>query len=182
MNLSKVTIGSGAGFVANTMKPLCGVQLNNITKNVSSQAVVGSGLELYAGCPVSLKNKSDVNGNVLKISAVGTDKSTIHGFLLKSTNEVVEIGSDVGAVVEGQIASVALFGSGIEVYLPCDATLQDVDTTTKMKWNDGKLVKDDAGTDALPLTIAGGVIDAQKISNTAGVVSIADTKAIRVRL
>lgn len=182
MDLSKVSVNSGANFVSSTMKPLCGVQLNNITKNVSSQALVGAdNLNLYAGAPVTLNNKSDIAGNVLKITALATAKAGIDGFVLKSTNEVVDLGSEVGAPVKGQIVSVATFGSGIEVYLPCDATLQNVTLSTKAKWDNGKLVKGDDAT-ALPITILGGVIDAQTIKNNAGAVSIQDTKAIRVRL
>lgn len=185
MDLSKVTVNSGANFVSSTMKPLCGVQLNNVTKNVSSQALVSAdNLNLYAGAPVTLNNKSDIAGNVLKITALATAKAGIDGFLLKSTNEVVDLGSEVGVPVKGQIVSVATLGSGIEVYLPCDATLQDVTISTAVKWDSGKLVKDATanGTDNLPITILGGVVDAQKIENNAGVVSIKDTKAIRVRL
>lgn len=181
MDLSKVSVNSGANFVSSTMKPLCGVQLNNVTKNVSSQALVGAdGLNLYAGAPVTLKNKSDIAGNVLKITALATADANVNGFVLKSTNEVVDLGNEAGAPVKGQIISVATFGSGIEVYLPCDATLQDVTLGTGVKLANGVLVKSD--TPSLPITILGGVIDAQKIENNAGVVSIKDTKAIRVRL
>lgn len=180
MDLSKVSVNSGANFVSSTMKPLCGVQLNNITKNVSSQALVGDNLNLYAGAPVTLKNKSDIAGNVLKITALATAGANVNGFVLKSTNEVVDLGNEAGAPVKGQIISVATFGSGIEVYLPCDATLQDVTLGTGVKLANGVLVKSD--TPSLPITILGGVIDAQKIENNAGVVSIKDTKAIRVRL
>lgn len=185
MDLSKVSTNSSANFVSSTIKPLCGVQLNNVTKNVSTQAVVSAdSIYLYAGAPVTLKNKSNINGNVLSISAVATSKDTLDGFVLKSTNEVVDLGAEIGVPVKGQIVSVATLGCGIEVYLPCDSTLQDVAISSKVKWDTTSncLVSDTAGTDALPITILGGVIDAQTITNTSGVAGIKDTKAIRVRL
>lgn len=181
MDLSKVSVASGGGFVANTMKPLCGVQLNNITKSVSSQALVAID-SVTAGQPVTLNNKSDVAGNVLKISAISTATANVNGFALHSTNELVDLGSEVGVAVKGQIISVATFGSGIEVYLPCDASLQNVALGTDIEYDFATKCLKKGTAPALPITILGGVVDAQVIEVTGGVASVKDTKAIRVRL
>lgn len=183
MDLSKVSVNSSAGFVANTLKPICGVQLNNITKSVSSQAYVGVD-SVSAGQPVTLKNKSEVGGNVLNISAVSTAVANLNGFALQSANELVDLGSEVGVAVKGQIIRVGTFGSGIEVYLPCDATLQDVTLDSGVTYDFTNKVLKKAGTSdtAISVTILGGVVDGQVVDVTGGVAKLKDTKAICVRL
>lgn len=167
------------GFLTTSYQNLCGTQTNNLTKNVSIQAIVGEGLTLYTGCPVTMQTSS--NGEV-KITGIATESSQVNGFVLNSTNRICN-DNQVGIHYEGQIVSVAPLGCGIEMFLPCYDDLEDSFVTTPIRLFNGKLTQDDnRGNPTLPIKLIGGVIDAESFYIENGEIGIENTKAIKVRL
>lgn len=187
-SLNAVGNYNGKSFLgSHSQRPICGVFLRDLYKGSLSQAKVGAGLNVYPGCPVQIKNqtnttrvaKSGLNPNVLLITALASGTAAVSGFVLESPTDVLQFGEVAPSAVEGQVVNVALLGSGVELYLPCNDTALNISMETKLVWDfttKGLIVG--AGT----ITPLGPVIDGVKYVETSGAISYAETKCIRVRL
>ena len=182
MGKYNVVGNANGGFVgSSSFKPIAGQVLRNMYIFKVNQAKVGDTANLVAGQPVKLTNANGgtagagLSPNVLLAENI-TDATDISGFVVESPSDVLEIGGSVPKPQPGQIVNVALLGSGIEIYLPCDDTLQNVNINSKASWDKdtGKLKKDPAGT----ISILGGVVDG--IVYNAVDASLANTQASKV--
>lgn len=182
MGKYNVVGNANGGFVgSSSFKPIAGQVLRNIYSFKLNQAKVADAANLVAGQPVKLTNANGgvagagLSPNVLLAENI-TEATDISGFVIESPSDVVEIGGKVPKPQAGQVVSVALLGSGVEIYLPCDDSLQNVNINSKASWDKdiGKLKKDPAGT----ISILGGVVDG--IVYSAIDASLAETKASKV--
>lgn len=169
------------GFVANSQKPIAGQVVRNAFLFQLKQAVIADGADLNVGDPVKLTNTSGVGGNVLKAESI-TATTDISGFIVESANDVVEIGDDVAKPREGQVAQVALIGSGAELYLPCETDLNNVNTNTPVTYDTiKKVIKKDTGA-GIGIKVVGGVVDGIRYTTTSGKATTANAKVVKVKL
>lgn len=180
---------NGKSFLGSrSQRPICGVFLRDLYKGSLSQAKVGSGLKVYPGVPVQIKNQTSttsanngLNPNVLLITALAAkDSVATSGFVLESPTDVLQFGETAPSAVEGQIVNVALLGSGVELYLPCKDAVLNIEMIKRLDWDfvAGALDVSATGT-IIPL---GPVVDGIKYVNSSGSIVYAETKCIRVRL
>lgn len=176
---------ANGGFLGtSSFKPIAGHVVRDLFIFRLNQAKVTGGA-IAPATPVKLVNSNGgkagegLSPNVFVASAPAAT-TDISGFLVASPNDVLEIGSGVAIAQEGQIAQVAVIGSGIEIYLPCDDTLQNVNINSKAEWDitSGKLKLSDTGN----ISIVGSVVDGITYSVSNGVGTTIDSKVILVKL
>lgn len=180
-NYNQVNQLSG-GFIANSQKPIAGQVVRNAFLFQLKQAVVANGADLNVGDPVKLTNTSGVGGNVLKAEKPAA-VADISGIIVESANDVVEIGDDVAKPREGQVAQVALIGSGIELYLPCEADLNNVNTNTLVTYDFvKKTIKKNTAGAGIGIKVVGGVVDGIRYTTINGKATTANAKVVKVKL
>lgn len=190
LNMNAVGNYNGKSFLGtHSQRPICGVFLRDLYKGALSQAKVGTGLKVYPGVPVQIKNqtnttrspKSGLNPNVLLITALSAQGGAgISGFVLESPTDVLQFGEIAASALEGQVVNVALIGSGVELYLPCKDDVLNVEVEKKLVWDFAEQALG-TGADGI-VTPLGPVVDGIKYVNTGGSIGYAETKCIRVRL
>jgi hypothetical protein len=181
---------------ANSAAPLCGRVINLFSYSSKlKQAKIANGITdkvILAGLPAQVDNRvgapgtnqnAGFNADVLEITALGTLTANIAGFVLAGAEDMINTDGGIGYPHVGMMANLALLGSGIETWLPCDAALANVSMLTPVCWASGVLTAT-LGTDtALPIHLLSSVIDGyyQKV-DTNGYVNWTACKCIRVQL
>lgn len=180
---------TGKSFLgSNSAKPICGHFLRDLFRGDISQARVDTDDILCPGSPIQVKNSTGsvsnagkgLNPNVLSISKLSTSAAEVSGFLLESPTDILSFGETAARPYKNQVVNIALVGSGVEVYLPADDSLLNIDVGSKLVWDftSNSLKVGAAGT----ITPLSPVVDGVRYVNGGGAISFADTKCIRVRL
>lgn len=189
MGKYNVVGNANGGFLgSSSARPIAGHIARNMFIFRLNQAKVADGANLAPALPAKLTNANGgkagagLSPNVL-LAENATSADDISGFVVASPNDVLEIGGGVPKPQEGQVTFVALIGSGIEMYLPCDDTLQNVNVNTKAKWDttNNKLTKATDG-DAGVVSILGGVVDGVTYKISGDFANTVDSKVILVKL
>lgn len=189
LEINKVGNYNGKSFLgSNSAKPICGHFLRDLYRGEISQAKVVTDDIVFSGCPVEIKNSAyttsnagkAMNPNVLSITKKATADGEVSGFVLEAPTDILQFGEVAARPLKNQVTNVALLGSGVEVYLPADASLVGIAMNSKLKWSfdDNALKVDATGT----ITPLGVVVDGVKYKEDNGAVVFEDCKVIKVRL
>lgn len=172
-------------------KPICGQYLDNFYKNSLVQARLDIADAVAPGQAVNIKTANTsggagngLNPNVLIISSVADTSNAFEGFLLASETDVLHDDETAPRPVKSQIVNVAILGSGQELYLPCDASLQNKDITTAVYWDvaNAQLTTTSTNNVLLNITLLSNVVDGVQYKIVSGKCNFADTKCIKVRI
>lgn len=181
--------------------PLCGVIQNKYEDftnfgQYKYNIAAGSG-QAVAGDPVKVVNQigSTANANAIEslnavtgeIKQKATTIAELDGFLCQSPTDIVPLQGGEAYPVAGFLSYVALLGSGIDLYLPCDTTLINVDFNTRVTWDfiNGVLTKAIVGTDQpIIARIKSAVVNAKELvyNDTTKMASWQDCTGILVEL
>lgn len=185
----------------NSYKPMVGTILNKLDRFADYSQFLyniaaGSG-QAVAGDPVKIKNRvgSTVNTNTMQnFNAIGGEiyakadsVLTIDGFLMSSPTDVVPAVGGEAIPQKGFLSFAALFGSGIETYLPADSSLQNANYASALTYDTsaGTVKVATTGTDVvLPIRMKSGYVDGQKLvyDNGTGKATFEDCKVVLVAL
>lgn len=168
----------------NSAKPICGVVIKtsgerNLTEaKISAQAVACSPLKIsFNGAA------TNAGTGLAPYTAEATPNAQApNGFLIDSPTFVQETGHEAPQAQAKQIVYTALFGSGVEVYLPCDNTLSNWDGAAAIGWDDTNKCLKVGATPTIPVKIRSRVVNGIKTKNDSGVIKYADTPCVRVIL
>ena len=160
-----------------------------------TQAKYNSTTQVVAGDPVIVVNQVGTTADEVAIenmNALGaeiTDKATamtdISGFIVKSETDVVPLAGGEAYPVKGFLSFVAMLGSGAELYLPADSTLEGVNVNSAVTYDFSNkcLVKARVGTDVeLPVRIKSALVNAKQLVYSGGTATWTDCKAVLVQL
>lgn len=142
-------LGKGEAFFPATGVALCGFSQNQYNVSATTlQAKIGA-LEpskLLPCTPVIINNdNTEANGTgnmtgfnpktfvISKAAASASD--VIDGFILESPQNIVDSSGNAGLPLEHGVVPIAKIGSGIEVFLPCNANLVNVSLSTALYWD-----------------------------------------------
>ena len=197
LNFNQVGTYNGKFLSPNSALPICGVVLFDMYKNNLQQVYNNVSTQpLTWGMPVTIKTQQTTNStnagkafnpNVLLADAISTENNNLNGFVVKSVTDILMPQDEAPASRQSQISYVATFGSGIELYLPCDTTLMNVETSAIDKNNTFDYNFTDytlkAGT-AFSITLKSNVVDGivTYYDTSTQSVKIKNTKCIKVRL
>ena len=197
LNFNQVGTYNGKFLSPNSALPICGVVLFDMYKNNLQQVYNNVSTQpLTWGLPVTIKTQQTTNStnagkafnpNVLVATAISTENNNLNGFVVKSVTDILLPQDEAPASRQSQISYVATFGSGIELYLPCDQTLMNVETSAIDKNNtfdyDFTNFNLKAGT-AFSITLKSNVVDGlvTYYDSSTQSVKIKNTKCIKVRL
>ena len=197
LNFNQVGTYNGKFLSPNSALPICGVVLFDMYKNNLQQVYNNVSTQpLTWGMPVTIKTQQTTNStnagkafnpNVLLATALSTENNNLNGFVVKSVTDILLPQDEAPASRQSQISYVATFGSGIELYLPCDQTLMNVETSAIDKNNtfdyDFTNFNLKAGT-AFSITLKSNVVDGivTYYDSSTQSVKIKNTKCIKVRL
>ena len=197
LNFNQVGTYNGKFLSPNSALPICGVVLFDMYKNNLQQVYNNVSTQpLTWGMPVTIKTQQTTNStnagkafnpNVLVATAISTENNNLNGFVVKSVTDILLPQDEAPASRQSQISYVATFGSGIELYLPCDQTLMNVETSAIDKNNtfdyDFTNFNLKAGT-AFSITLKSNVVDGlvTYYDSSTQSVKIKNTKCIKVRL
>lgn len=142
-------IPQGEAFKSATGVALCGFRQNQYTIGAfTTQAKIGNldPKTLLSCTPVSIKNdNAEANGTdmftgfnpktfaVEKAVASNTDK--IDGFILEDGMYVTDEAGNAGIPLEHGTVQVGKIGSGVQVFLPANANLVNVNLSTVLYWD-----------------------------------------------
>ena len=183
LDINKVENFNNSFVGFSSQKPICGHFLNDMFKHNISQAKVNTQEVIYPGIPVQIKNydSSQLNNlNVLNITKKAENANELDAFILSSPTDVVLFGNQVALPLYTQIINVALIGSGVELYLPADASLADVSVSSKLLW--------DFTTQTLKvldlgyITLLSPIVDGIRYIEKDGKVIYENTKCVKVRI
>ena len=175
--------------------PLVGQILNKYEDfgNLSQVKFNSSGL--VAGNPVTVKNQVGATANEVaienmnsvcgEITGEATTNNNLDGFLVSSETDVVPLAGGEAYPVAGFLSFVALLGSGINLYLPADSTLEGVSLNTPIAYDFSNhvLKRATVGTDVeLPIRLKSALVAAKKLTYSGGVASWGDCTAVLVEL
>lgn len=172
------------GFLGtNSQKPIVGVVGSDFYKLSLNQYKVATGTGSSIIAPGEAVNVL-VNSNEIY---AGSNDGNNCGFLVHNQSDVVEAGSTAPIAQKGQIVNVALFGSGIEIYLAVNDGLSSTNiySVGTFYWDaTNKCVTNNATNATLNITMLTGVVDGVKVSydDTTGVASFVATKCARFRI
>ena len=197
LNFNQVGTYNGKFLSPNSALPICGVVLFDMYKNNLQQVYNNVSTQpLTWGMPVTIKTQQTTNPanagkafnpNVLVATAISTENNNLNGFVVKSVTDILLPQDEAPASRQSQISYVATFGSGIELYLPCDQTLMNVETSAIDKNNtfdyDFTNFNLKAGT-AFSITLKSNVVDGvvTYYDSSTQSVKIKNTKCVKVRL
>lgn len=170
---------------SSSFKPIAGHVLRNIYLFQLNQAKVATGANLVPAMPAKITNEFGGNPNeglapnVFLVTNI-TEASDISGFVVESPTDVLEVGGSVPKPQEGQVIQVALLGSGLEIYLPCDNSLQNVNVNSKAIWDTttNKLKLSEDGN----ISIVSGVVDGITYQVDGNFAKTIDSKVVKVKL
>lgn len=152
IDVNKVGNYNGKSFLGNSSaKPIVGIPLRTIYSYDITQGklTLGASGPIPPGSPIKATNKVDsttssgkaLNPNVLKIESAGKD-ADVSGFLLVNETDILDFGATAPRAYDGQIVNVALLGSRVEIYLPVDTTVAEINVNSKLAWDfTGKVLK-----------------------------------------
>lgn len=192
MGFNSVGNYNGSFLGSSSAKPICGKFLSDFYKLSLQQAILNIDDTVAPGIAVNIKNTAHsgtpagagLNPNVLTISSVANTTEAFEGFLLASETDVLLDGDKAAHPVKGQIVNVAVLGSGIELYVPCDASVGGKDITTAVYWDvaNNQLTTTADGNVLLDVTMLSPVIDGVKFVMNNGACEYANTKCVRIKL
>ena len=191
----------GGSFRGNSSDvPMCGIIINRFenSENVAQfkyDIAAGAG-QAVAADPVTVSNQaggtsdyaiSGLNALCGTISAKATTVATTSGFLAQSPTDIVPSAGGEAYPVSGFLPYVALLGSKLRMWLPCDSTLKDVSMQQALAYDFTHGELSAAGgsyTTILPVRLLSAPVDAKKLvySNSTGLATWTDCKAVMVEL
>lgn len=127
-------------FQKNTSRPIAGTCVYSAFTNPLQQAKMSDTCTLQ-GWAVALTNDTlspnsnngmGLAGNVLTATKATT---SINGFVVDCASVMSCDTNDFPRLCKNQVGYVAVIGSGAKIYLPADASLQNVDVDTALKWD-----------------------------------------------
>lgn len=197
VNFNQVGTYNGKFLSPNSALPICGVVLFDMYKNNLQQVYNNVNTQpLTWGLPVTIKTQQTTNPanagkafnpNVLVLEAIANSNNSLNGFVVKSVTDILMPQDEAPASRQSQISYVATFGSGIELYLPCDQTLMNVETSAIDKNNifdynftDYTLKSGTAFSITLKSNVVDGIVTYYDSSTQS--VKIKNTKCVKVRL
>lgn len=180
----------------NSARPICGHVVYGMYKNGLIQAVnrvKQDSLPFATG--VTLQTRAATNGssagvglnpNVLVIEKVATGAADLSGFVISSPTDFLFPGDEVATARTNQIVYVAVFGSQVEMFVPCDTSLASVEIDgvnanyVDYDFIEGRLKK---GT-TFRVTLLSNVVDGVKpqVDTQTSTIKLVPTKCIKVRL
>lgn len=200
VNFNQVGTYNGKFLSPNSALPICGVVLFDMYKNNLQQVYNNVSTQpLTWGLPVTIKTQQTTNPanaanagkafnpNVLVLEAIANSNNSLNGFVVKSVTDILMPQDEAPASRQSQISYVATFGSGIELYLPCEQTLMNVETSAIDKNNtfdynfmDYTLKSGTAFSITLKSNVVDGIVTYYDSSTQS--VKIKNTKCVKVRL
>ena len=179
-------------FLGNSSaKPICGQYLTDMFLRKLVQAKVDTTSLIVPGAAIVVQNTNQastqgagkgLNPNVLHIQGEAPGE-VFNGFLIANETDILLPDDKAAHPVQGQIVNIALFGSGIELYLPCNANVANVNLNTPIYWDAvNKVLTTTAGTNPLPLKLLSPAVDGVKYIVKGNIADYADTKCVRVQL
>lgn len=153
---------------------------NDIKAGINNSAV-----QIYSGIGL-LINVSSTNAYTLSIGGIAKTIAEIGGFLLRSEMDIQNTGEEVMLPIKGAIYQMALLGSGLETYLPCNGSdFLNVNVNAGVTWDFTTNTLKVTTTEAEMLKsikVLSPAVDGRIIKDTAGVYSWETAKLIKVRL
>ena len=181
---------NGKSFLGNSSaKPIAGVATRILREFGIQEALMANAL-IPAGSPVKLVNQTEantnagqkLNPNVLKIEEAKA-AGDVSGFLLANQNDYTPEGEQIPRAIEGQLVDVAAFGSRIELYLPCDATVQNIPLNSKVDWDfTSNCLKKADGATSIAVQILSPVVDGVVYAKNGTSLEMKESKVVKVRL
>lgn len=117
------------------------------------------------------------------ITQLATQVEEISGFVLRSATDIILEGQTAPALISGYTYNIGLIGSGIETWLPCDTSLQNVSLQQALTWDftTQVLKKNTSGT-ALNIKLLSAVTQGVAVKFTTNVPSFYITTVVKVQL
>lgn len=149
---------------------LCGY-LSNPYDSITAQALVKDGQVIYSGLAVEIKNNSAQSSvyegrmpDGLEIDKVADSK--VDGFVLESEAMLIENGTSLAPA--GSVVQIAMFGSGVRTFLPCETDLSGVNLSQKVYYNktNKTLTATSNNNIETPLKLVGSAIKGKKRTET----------------
>ena len=192
-------LGKSKAFLPATGAALCGFPQNQYNPAASTlQAKIGA-LEpntLLPCTPVVIKNdNTEPNGTdnmigfnpktfvIEKAAALGSD--VIDGFILESPQNIVDSSGNAGLPLSHGIVSVGKIGSGVEVFLPCNANLVNIALSTALYWDPsaGEITTSNSSTCTLTgVQLLSSVVNGKKRKLNGDTVEWEDCTCVLVKL
>lgn len=192
-------IPAGEAFKPATGTALCGFRQNQYTIGAfTTQAKIGNldPKTLLPCTPVSIKNdNTTANGTdiftgfnpktfaVEKAAAANTDK--IDGFILEDSMYVTDESGNAGMPLEHGVVQVGKIGSGVQVFLPANANLVNVNLSTALYWDPTNKEITTTSTDMIALTgvqLLSSVVNGKVRKLTGDTVAWEDCTCVLVQL
>ena len=192
-------LGKGKAFFPAAGLALCGFPQNQYNPAASTlQAKIGA-LEpntLLPCTPVVIKNDNtepNGTGNMTGFNpktfviekAAASNSDVIDGFILESPQNIVDSSGNAGLPLSHGIVPIAKIGSGVEVFLPCNANLVGVALSTALYWDptNNELTASNTSTCALTgVQLLSSVINGKKRKLNADTVEWTDCTCALVKL
>lgn len=191
--------GKGEAFFPATGVALCGFVQNQYNPAANTlQAKIGE-LEpntLLPGTAVIIKNdNTEPNGTgnmtgfnpktfiVNKIVASSSD--VIDGFILESPQNIVDSSGNAGLPLSHGIVPIGKIGSGIQVFLPCNANLVGIALSTALYWDPsaGEITTSNSSTCTLTgIQLLSSVVNGKKRKLNVDTVEWEDCTCVLVKL
>lgn len=153
---------------------------------------------LLQGMPVTINNAYTATdgtnvmnaGNPTSFSIPSTapaDAKTTDGFCVWGLNDFADTESlTMGYPRKGSLTAIAMFGSGLYVWLPANANLKNVRVGSPVYWDtvagELKLSADTTANPPLPVKIKSSLVDGRKLIKDGDNIVFTETKAILVQL
>jgi hypothetical protein len=155
----------------------------------SGQAVAGDPITIMNQVGATTDTEAIENFNAVcgEITAKATTIANLDGFLLQSPQDIIPAVGGEARPMAGFLTMAALLGSGAELYLPADTSLNDVNYNTRVTWDFSakNLRKAVVGTDqALPIRLKSALVKAKQLvySSGTGLSAWTDCTAVLVAL
>jgi len=141
---------------------------------------------LLCGVGVTITNTPATTNNILTITKLAKSIAELSGFILRSETFIRDFSANsIPLPVSGTIIDVAIFGSGLETYLPVKASdFLNVNSNINCTWDftNNQLIVSTADSVLPTIKILGSVEDGIGMNVVAGVTEYFDTKVIKIRL
>ena len=192
-------LGKGKAFFPAAGAALCGFPQNQYNPAASTlQAKIGD-LEpntLLPCTPVVIKNdntEANGTGNMTGFNpktfviekAAASNSDVIDGFILESAQNIVDNAGNAGLPLSHGIVPIAKIGSGVEVFLPCNANLVGVALSTALYWDpsNNELTTSASSTCALTgVQLLSSVVNGRKRKLNVDTVEWEDCTCVLVKL
>lgn len=180
---------------AKTDYPLCGFLADPYhSRGNAEQAIIPEAGGNFCSCvAVSIQNDSTIaidtyaglynNPKALYITGEATDNATLSGFILETVSDVISEEGGASLPIAGGYVQVALIGSRLRTWLPCDDSLVGVPLNTEIEYDftNKVLKKKDAGV-AINIRLLSSAVDGKVKKINSGKASWEETKCVYVEL